>query len=149
MTDQPGLRRPDLQQDQHQRPAGPAWGTQYTAQCYELLKTCGTGEMDDFAVLAQGVTRCLGGMLQALVSAILSERGKQDKDEDKKDVSYYEASRFPPCNAHMANHAPDHSPFKPIRPLIVPCAFIPIDHHLHFRNQRHHPGHSAAGCRGV
>lgn len=90
MTDQPGLRRPDLQQDQHQRPAGPAWGTQYTAQCYELLKTCGTGEMDDFAVLAQGVTRCLGGMLQALVSAILSERGKQDKDEDKKDVSYYE-----------------------------------------------------------
>lgn len=57
--------------------------------------------MDDFAVLAQGVTRCLGGMLQALVSAILSERGKQDKDEDKKDVSYYEASRFP-CNDHFS-----------------------------------------------
>lgn len=100
----------DLQHDQHQRP-GPTWGTKYTTQCYELLKTCGTGEMDDFAVLAQGVVRCLGGMLEVLVSAILPEGGKQDKDEDKKDISYYEASPSSlfdtlsfPCHTANLNH---------------------------------------------
>ncbi|KIR52411.1 hypothetical protein I315_05011 [Cryptococcus gattii Ru294] len=81
--------RSDLPQDQSHRP-GPKWGQKYTMQCYELLKTCGTGEMDDFAVLAQGVVRCLGGMLEALISAILSDWEKQGEDEDTKDISYYE-----------------------------------------------------------
>ncbi|XAO25298.1 hypothetical protein I312_104120 [Cryptococcus bacillisporus CA1280] len=86
MAEAPGS---DLPQDQSHRP-GPKWGQKYTMQCYELLKTCGTGEMDDFAVLAQGVVRCLGGMLEALISAILSDWEKHGEDEDKKDISYYE-----------------------------------------------------------
>lgn len=91
--------RSDLPQDQSHRP-GPKWGQKYTMQCYELLKTCGTGEMDDFAVLAQGVVRCLGGMLEALISAILSDWEKQGEDEDKKDISYYEASFSPSTVIH-------------------------------------------------
>lgn len=151
MTDESDVL--DLQHDQHQRP-GPTWGRKYTTQCYELLKTCGTGEMDDFAVLAQGVVRCLGGMLEVLVSAILSEGGNKTRMRIRrifhimKQVPLPFSTRYHFLAIPLTSTTLDHRPLKPIRSPLIPCAFIPIDHNLHIRNQRHHSSHSAASCRG-